>query len=80
MATELAKKGFEVVDQSVPGWVPTDTNVSNLIAEIEKQDLSDHVAVCDFTSKVVFRSLNLGVEGMACIIVGRFHMTGQVTT
>jgi len=81
MATELSKKGFEVVDLSIPGWVPTDTNVSNLVAELKKLELTiDHVAVCDFTSNVVFRSLNLGVEGMACKIAGRYHMTGQVTT
>jgi len=79
--SELRYRGFDVVDLSVPGWVPSESNVAKLLQDLEKINPGvETVAVCDFTSNVVFRYLNLGVEGMACKMGGRYHMPGAVTT
>jgi len=79
--SELRYRGYTVVDLSVPGWVPSEGNIEKLVSEVKTLKLQgETVAVCDFVSNVVYRSVNLGVEGLACKIAGKYHMPGKVTT
>ena len=77
---ELRYRGFEVVDLSVPGWVPSECNIEKLVADVKNaKPTADMVAICDFVSNVAYRCTTLGVEGMACKIAGKYHMPGKVT-
>jgi len=78
---ELRYRGFKVVDLSVPGWVPSEGNIEKLVTQLKDlKTQGDTVSVCDFVSNVVYRAVNLGVEGMPCKIAGKYHMPGKVST
>jgi hypothetical protein len=80
MCRELRMRNVDVIDLSVPGWMPTDGNVAKLIDDISiLGNIDDCISVVDVLSNVTYRyeqydgSLALPVKND-----GIYHMNGKV--
>jgi hypothetical protein len=79
----LTDAGHNVVDLTVPGWLPTDGNIESAMTEIKGLgDLSDSIAILDLISNVAYR-YEQAIDGQLLLAEkrgGKFHMMGKVTT
>jgi hypothetical protein len=82
LAVELKKRGYNVIDLTVPGWLPTQKNIGEVEQEIKRLgNVSSHSVVFEVLSNSAFRYENFdGTLGMALKADGVFHMGGKVTT
>ena len=82
LANSLRAAGYEVTDLSIPGWVPSNTNVAALLDKVTQLgDTSDTATVCDLLSNVSFRYEDEdGNTSVPYKVHGHYHMAGKVTT
>ena len=75
------EKGHRVIDLTKPGWMPTPSNIEEVLTELNKLgDLRDCVAVLDLLSNAVYRYEHFdGQLLLAEKKKGRHHMLGRVT-
>jgi len=81
LAAELGDRGYEIMDMSIPGWVPTDYNIAKLDEALSKiESIEKYTVVMDFVSNYVFRFEQMdGTLALPYKVGGRYHMLSKVS-
>ncbi len=76
---ELEKHNFTVIDHTIPGWVPTPSNIAKLTELIEIAEPADYV-VADLLGNVTHRYTQAdGTLAMPYKVESRYHFEGEIT-
>jgi len=81
LSAELASRGFEILDLSIPGWTPTDCNIEKLDDSLSKiENIEKYTVVMDFVSNYVFRFEQMdGQLAFPYKVGGKYHMLSKVS-
>jgi len=79
---DLRRMGYTVIDKSIPGWQPTDKNITELHTVLtELGNLQGVTVIFDLVSNITFRCTQMDGQQMLPIKLGnRYHLLGEVTT
>jgi len=82
IADEFQNLGYKVIDKSVPGWQPTQQNISLLESDLTALgNLQGVIVICDLVSNITYRYKQMDGQLLLPVkMAGRYHILGEVTT
>ena len=82
LADSFHNLGYTVIDKSIPGWQPTESNIVQLHETITSLgNIKGATVVCDFVSNITYRFEQMDGQLLLPIkLGGKYHLLGKVTT
>jgi len=82
LTDDFRRLGYNVINKSVPGWQPTDQNITQLHSTLtDLGTLRGVIVVLDLVSNITYRYTQLDGQLLLPIkLGGTYHLLGEVTT